>query len=70
VSIDLPAGDIEFLDAYARDRGLGSRSAAVHTAVRPLREPASDEAYQAAWDEWPSGDDRALWEATAGDGLP
>ena len=37
VSVSLPGDDVRFLDEYAKDRGLHSRSAAVHKAVRLLR---------------------------------
>lgn len=30
VSVSLPGQDVEFLDAYAREQGLESRSAALH----------------------------------------
>ena len=33
VSVSIPDEDVRFLDEYARDQGLDSRSAAVHRAV-------------------------------------
>lgn len=70
ISVSLPGEDVEFLDAYARDQRLGSRSAAVHQAVGLLRVAELGAAYEGAWDEWlEAGEDRA-WEATTADGLP
>jgi Arc/MetJ-type ribon-helix-helix transcriptional regulator len=68
VSVSLPPEDVSFLDEYARSRG-GSRSAAVHEAVRRLRHEDLVKAYDEANDEWAGSADAALWERTAGDGL-
>jgi Arc/MetJ-type ribon-helix-helix transcriptional regulator len=68
VSVSIPDDDVRFLDEYAREQGLESRSAAVHRAVRLLRTAELAEAYQAAWEEWGSSS-RAEWDQTAGDGL-
>jgi hypothetical protein len=65
----LPDEDIRFLDEYAREQGLESRSAALHRAVRLLRATESGAAYAAAWEEWSSGEDGALWEWATGDGI-
>ena len=69
LSVSLPGDDVEFLDAYAREQGLDSRSAAVHRAVRLLRTAELAAPYEAAWDEWETKGDADPWEATAGDGL-
>ena len=69
ISVSLPEEDVEFLDAYAATHELGSRSAALHGAVRALRTLELTDAYGEAWDEWDRGDDGALWEATVADGL-
>ncbi len=68
--MSLPEEDVRFLDAYARADGCGSRSAAVHRAVRLLRTSGIGGAYEDAWREWAAGGDSELWEVTAGDGLP
>ncbi len=68
VSVSLPDEDVEFLDAYAAERGVGSRSAVVHKAVRLLQASELGVAYEAAWAEW-AADDGAAWEAVAADGL-
>jgi len=55
VSVSLPNDDIEFLDAYARSRGFGSRSAVLHRAVGLLRAAELGDAY--------------AWNAVTADGL-
>ena len=70
VSVSLPAEDVEFLDSYARDKGLDSRSAALHGAVRLLRAAELGDSYEGAWDEWfTDAGGESAWEAAAGDGL-
>jgi Arc/MetJ-type ribon-helix-helix transcriptional regulator len=68
LSVSLPDDDVEFLDRYASARGIESRSAAVHRAVRLLRSSELGAAYEDAWAEW-QGDDENLWDATVGDGV-
>jgi Arc/MetJ-type ribon-helix-helix transcriptional regulator len=70
VSVSLPGEDVEYLDAYAREQGLESRSAALQKAVRLLRAAELGAAYESAWDEWTTSGDADAWDATAGDGLP
>ena len=69
VSVSLPSDDVEYLDRYARDQGLGSRSAAMHRAVRLLRAGELGAEYESAWDEWADSEDAGAWERTVGDGL-
>jgi len=69
VSVSLPGEDVEFLDDYAREQGLESRSAAVHRAVRLLRTVELGGTYEAAWAEWAAQDDGSVWESASGDGL-
>jgi Arc/MetJ-type ribon-helix-helix transcriptional regulator len=69
VSVSLPAEDVEFLDTYAREQGLESRSGAVHKAVRLLRAAELGAAYEQAWRDWADSDDAGAWESTTADGL-
>jgi Arc/MetJ-type ribon-helix-helix transcriptional regulator len=69
LSVSLPEDDVAFLDAYARDQGIESRSAAVHRAVGLLRTTQLAEAYEDAWETWSASDDAAAWEASTADGL-
>ena len=68
ISMSLPEEDVAFLDAYAAQKGLPSRSAALHKAVRLLRATGLGAAYEGAWAEW-SIEDQQLWDPTASDGL-
>jgi hypothetical protein len=68
LSLSIPVADVEFLDAYAAEHALGSRSAAVHDAIRALRLTALPGSYAEAWEQW-AQDDADAWEPTAGDGL-
>jgi len=69
LSVSLPDDDVEYLDAYARSQGIGSRSAALHKAVRLLRASELGSAYEDAWTEWMESDDDRLWDSTTADGL-
>jgi Arc/MetJ-type ribon-helix-helix transcriptional regulator len=69
VSVSLPAEDVDYLDRYARDRGLDSRSAALHKAVRLLRASELGAAYESAWKEWEASEDAGLWDAATSDGI-
>jgi Arc/MetJ-type ribon-helix-helix transcriptional regulator len=69
VSVSLPEEDVGFLDEYVLAQGIGSRSAAVHRAVRLLRAAELGSAYEEAWTEWSASGDDELWESTVSDGL-
>ena len=69
VSVSLPGDDVDFLDEYARNRRLGSRSAVVHRAVELLRAAELSTDYEKAWSEWLDSSDADAWETTAGDGI-
>jgi Arc/MetJ-type ribon-helix-helix transcriptional regulator len=69
VSVSLPDDDVEYLDAYVRHRGLESRSAAVHKAVRLLRASELAGAYEEAWADWDASEDAELWNGVAADGV-
>jgi hypothetical protein len=69
LSVSLPGEDVDFLDTYAREAGLPSRSAALHRAVRLLRVAELSADYESAWDEWARSDDASAWDTTTADGL-
>ncbi len=69
LSVSLPNEDVEYLDAYALSQQLGSRSAALHKAVRLLRAAELGAEYESAWDEWDADEQNRGWEQTASDGL-
>lgn len=69
VSISVPDDDVEFLDHYAEERGLTSRSAAVQKAIRLLRASELGAAYEDAWAAWADSDDDGLWALSIDDGV-
>lgn len=69
LSVSLPEDDVAILDEFARTTGVSSRSAAVHHAIQLLRHPKLEDDYAAAWAEWESSGEQALWDATAAAGL-
>jgi Arc/MetJ-type ribon-helix-helix transcriptional regulator len=69
VSVSLPGDDVEFLDEYAREQGLDSRSAALHRAIRLLRTAELGATYEAAWTEWGTTGPADPWDSTIDDGL-
>ncbi len=69
VSVSLPDEDVEFLDTYVKDHGAGSRSAALHKAVRLLRVAQLADAYEDAWASWSSSGDAEVWDTALADGL-
>ncbi|CAN5477478.1 type II toxin-antitoxin system antitoxin MazE9 [soil metagenome] len=69
VSVSLPADDVRFLDEFAQQRGLDSRSAALQRAVRMLRTSELGAAYASAWEEWSETGEADAWQVSVGDGL-
>lgn len=69
LSVSLPDDDVEFLDRYAAENGVATRSAALLRAVRLLRAAQLGPAYEDAWSEWAGSSDAEPWDRTSGDGL-
>jgi Arc/MetJ-type ribon-helix-helix transcriptional regulator len=69
VSVSLPEDDIEFLDSYAHDQGIPSRSATLHKAVGLLRAAQLGAAYEEAWESWTASGDADAWETVIDDGV-
>jgi hypothetical protein len=69
VSLSIPSADIEFLDNYAHEHGIESRSAAAQRAIALLRASELGDAYELAWTEWEESGEAELWEPTAADRL-
>ena len=69
ISVSLTEEDVRLLDEHAQRAGLPSRSAAVHDAVRLLRQVELEVDYSDAWAEWESSADREAWASSDGDGL-
>lgn len=68
VSVSIADEDVEFLDRYAIEHHVGSRSGVVQRAVSLLRAVELGDDYAAAWSEW-DGPEAELWETTVVDGL-
>ena len=69
LSVSLSGEDVGFLDAYAQDHGIGSRSATLQRAVQLLRDVQLEQAYADAWDEWERSGDADAWAPSTADGL-
>lgn len=67
--MSLPDDDVAYLDAYAEQEGLRSRSAALRRAVRLLRAAGLGAEYADAWREWEEEGEARIWETVAADGL-
>lgn len=68
ISVSLPEEYVEFLDEYAKSRGIPSRSAALTRAIRSLRVLELSKDYQDAWQEWVEDSEQA-WDVATTDGL-
>lgn len=68
LSVSLPDEDVEFIDQYAGEHGMESRSGVVQRALSLLRASELGDDYAAAWEEF-SADDGELWAAADADGL-
>jgi Arc/MetJ-type ribon-helix-helix transcriptional regulator len=68
LSVSLPEDDVEFIDGYASEHGVESRSAVVQRAVSLLRASELGDDYAAAWDEWEDSE-ADLWATTLADGV-
>jgi len=69
LSVSLPDADVRFLDEYSAEIDADSRSAVIHDAIDLLRQSHLERAYAQAFDEWAEGEDSAVWEQAAADGL-
>ncbi len=69
LSVSLSEEDLAALDRYVAAAGVPSRSAAIQQAIRMLRDPALEDAYAAAWDEWQASGEATAWEVTTADAL-
>jgi Arc/MetJ-type ribon-helix-helix transcriptional regulator len=68
LSVSMSEDDVEFIDSYAEDHGIASRSGVLQRAVSLLRASELGADYAAAWDEW-NGEEAEAWDSTLGDGL-
>ena len=69
VSLSLDERDVVFLDEETLGGRFPSRSAAVHEAVRLLRESLLADAYAEAYGEWNESGEEGAWDAASLDGI-
>ncbi len=67
VSVSIPDEDVEFLDVFVKTHQMGSRSAALHRAIRLLRASELGDAYAAAFTEWTDDPDNHAWDNAGAD---
>lgn len=65
MSVSLPDGDVEFIDRYATDHAVESRSRVVQRALSLLRTTELGDDYAEEWES--SGE--VEWDGTVADGL-
>lgn len=68
LSVSLRDEDVEFIDRYADEHGVETRSGVVQRALSLLRSAELGDDYAAAWQEW-AETEAGAWEAVVGDGL-
>lgn len=67
LSVSIPDDEVDFIDRYAGEHGLDTRSGVVQRALTLLRASELGDDYAAAWEE--AADDMAEWDSTAADGI-
>lgn len=68
LSVSVPDNIVAFIDSYAEEHGVESRSGVVQRAVLLLRASELGSDYEAAWSEWTESD-AAAWGSAVADGL-
>ena len=68
LSVSLSDEDVAYIDRYARQHAIESRSAVVQRALALLRVNELGDEYAAAWADW-AGADAEGWDAALADGL-
>ncbi len=69
ISVSMPEEDVAFLDEFAQEHGIESRSAVLHVAIERLRSITLESAYAQAFAEWAESEDAEVWDAVSGDGI-
>jgi hypothetical protein len=68
LSVSISEDDVEFIDHYASEHGVDSRSGVVQRALSVLRAIELGAEYAAAWSEWHQPDAEA-WDSAIADGI-
>lgn len=69
MSVSLPDDDVQFIDHYAKEHDVESRSGVVQRALALLRATEMGSDYAAAWEEWEEASEDVAWDSAVGDGL-
>ena len=69
LSVSLPDVDIEFLDAYANQHAISTRSGALQRAIAALRALELRDDYEDAFEEWEESEESLGWGQATADGL-
>ena len=69
LSVSLTGDAVVFLDDFAANHSVASRSAVIQRAVELLRASELAPSYARAFAEWSEDDDADLWDLTTPDGL-
>jgi hypothetical protein len=67
LSVSLSDDDVAFVDRYAIEHDVGTRSAVLQRALRLFRTSQLGNDYAAAWEEWEH--EGEPWDAAVADGL-
>jgi hypothetical protein len=68
LSVSISNEEVDFIDSYASEHGVDSRSGVVQRALSLLRAGELGDDYAAAWAEWDEADADA-WDSATGDGI-
>ena len=58
-----------FLDDYAAQCGVATRSGVIRIAINELRRQTLVDQYRQAWDEWEGSGEASAWSSTTADGI-
>lgn len=68
LSVSVSENEVAFIDQYAAEHSVESRSGVIQRAISLLRATDMGGDYAAAWEEW-AGPEAEVWERTSADGL-
>ena len=68
LSVSVSDAEVAFIDRFASEHGVPSRSGVVQRALSLLRASELGDDYAEAWATWDE-DEAEAWEAVTGDGL-
>jgi hypothetical protein len=69
LTFSIPDDDALYISSLATTFHNGNKSAALHDALRRVRELDASDAYAAAFDDWEKSGESSAWDATSADGI-